>query len=156
VFRMGLLLSVAAVMISSSSARSELLWSDGCDIRQRIQGFIRSQIAKTCTWPKSDSSVQSVCKMIKDDGLFGYQDARRQSDRPDTIAVEVVVRLDKTCFAKLETSTLKSIKAKSPIISNRKAASLFSKFDADGGPTLIFYFRAKPSELIDIDKISYD
>jgi hypothetical protein len=156
VLKIGFFLSVAAVIFSASPARSDLLWSDGCDVRQRIQGFIRSKIAKTCTWPKADSDVQSVCRKLKDDGLFGYQDVRRQPDRPHTIAVEVVVRLEKPCFANLKASILRSIKAKLPIISNRKAASLFSKFDADGGPTLIFYFRAKPSELTAVDRISYD
>jgi hypothetical protein len=157
VLKTGFFLSVAAVTFSASPTRSDLLWSDGCDVRQRIQGFVRSKIAKTCTWPKADSDVQSVCRRIKDDGLFGYQDVRRQSDDRPTIAVEVVVRLEKPCFAKLKASILKSIKAKVPIISNRKASlSPDSKFDADGGPTLIFYFRAKPSELTDVDRISYD
>src|SRR5262249_40079408 len=122
VLKIGFFLFITAMVFSAAPARSDLLWSDGCDVRQRIQDFIRSKIAKTCTWPEADSDVQSVCRRIKDDGLFGYQDIRRQSDHPPTIAVEVVVRLEKPCFAKLKASILKSIKAKVPIISNHKAS----------------------------------
>jgi hypothetical protein len=147
----------AAVFSSlfSASANSELLWSDGCDVRQRFQTFIRKRIPQNCSWPKSPVDVQGRCSNLNTDGLFGYQDLRRHSDRPPIIAYEAVVHVNKTCFSQLTSRVRAVVKSKGSIISNRNASDLFSQYNADGGPTFIFYFPATVDELNEVDRVTY-
>jgi hypothetical protein len=155
-YRRVAILATLITTLSAIPAKSELLWSDICDVRQRMQTFIRKQLPAKCVWPPADPDLQRLCKKIKDDGLFGYQDVRKDSVRPSTIAIEIVVWVDQSCFNELHSNIRSLINSNANIISIRKAADIFSAFNADGGPTLIFYFPATPHDLEDLSHPIYD
>ena len=147
---------VAFLSLCCSTAHAELLWSDVCDVRDRLQTFIRSNIPQGCSWEKSPPETSAVCKKLNTDGLFGYQDLRRHSDSPPSIAYEAVVIITEPCFDKLAERVREIVTKGTPVTANRKASDVFSSFNADGGPTLILYFAAEPYELNDVDHPLYD
>jgi hypothetical protein len=125
------------IVTFTQTAEAEWLWTDQSYLKMKFEGFLKEKISKDCK-----NSIEG--------DLFGFQTGYPQQDKKE-IAYEMVVRLSKPCFKKLE-KTLFDLKNKGKLViaGTKKANRLFTKFDADGGPTIIFYFSATKQEMEEV------
>jgi hypothetical protein len=119
------------------SAKAEWLWNDPDSLRVRFKKLINDKLPKGYHAPKGTE-------------LFGSQNAY-EGDKNE-IAYEMVIRLDEACFQKLSKKLGELKRQDKLVLGNKKPSRLFSKFNADGGPTIIFYFPASDSDLRDLNK----
>ena len=113
------------------------MWNDPDSLRVRFKKLINDKLPKGYHAPKGTE-------------LFGSQNAY-EGDKNE-IAYEMVIRLDEACFQKLSKKLGELKRQDKLVLGNKKPSRLFSKFNADGGPTIIFYFPASDSDLRDLNK----
>ncbi|NOT65531.1 MAG: hypothetical protein HOP06_05815 [Methylotenera sp.] len=125
----------ALFFVSIQSVRAEWIWDDKPDLKNKFERTVQENISDKCN----------------SDNLFGYQDAYPTEE--NEIAYEIVVNLSKSCFVSLERKLnyLKSIEKL--LVGAKKPTKLFTKFSADQGPTMIFYFAATERDISEVNKL---
>jgi hypothetical protein len=118
-----------SIAVSGTQVRAECLWDEKADLDSRFKAFVTK-------------SAPRYCRPV----AYGYTSLF--SPAAGTLKFEMVVRARKLCFSRIIQS-LKKLEQQNQLISCRstKASTVESYPAADGGPTLMFTFKASAAEI---------
>lgn len=127
-----LFLTFYLALIFTQVARAEWDWTDKADLKRKFETTISEHLSKSCA-----GNIRSP--------NFHYQTTNAEDSE---ISYQISFSVDRVCFQRLVNRLSKLLKKDQlTIVSSKKPIRLFSKYNADSGPTLIFYFSAIAADI---------
>jgi hypothetical protein len=124
--------------------------SNVCSTQMAFEKLVRSSLPAGCALVKGEPAAERYCVKLNTDGAFGYYAAYSRADsNPPEIAYELQVHIDAACLSTLRNRFLS--KDVPPLLVGRRPIRIEALPNADGGPTLMFYFKATSSDLKDVE-----
>lgn len=130
--KVSIFLTLLLILLFPQVAKAEWDWTDKADLKRKFETTISEHLSKSC------ASLTSP-------PVFHYQ----TTDAEDSeISYQISFSIDRVCFQRLVTRLNKLLKKNQlTIVSSKKPIRLFSKYNADSGPTLVFYFSATAADI---------
>lgn len=138
------------LIVLSPTAIASGPWSKGriCDTQKNFEDLIRARMPRRCELQKSAPAPERICMDPNADAAFGYYDAYTNDEGSERLVVyELQVRTTPPCLIELR-DILSSDDRLS--VAGRQPIRISAYPNADGGPTLLFSFKAQDSDLEDI------